>query len=324
MTDIFKHIIHAPQLIITWTMFFGFGLVFYVAYIVKNRIQFSIIDLYKHCVPFDVLREKSFHTDLKIYFIGKLTDGFIVAPAVLLTALCCEKYSSMLHLAFPAFNTIEFNVFYAGICTILMFLVAEFSDYLCHYVEHKVPFLWELHKVHHSAQMLNPLTSKRGHPVSMALEAIVRGLLTAIPGGLFMFLFGLSVVEATSLSWVASKIFVLLTLDPLKHSHLPISLGIFDKILISPHMHQIHHSKVQDHWDKNFGTNLSIFDWALGTAYKPSRGEISVFGIAGLKDETLMKYNSLYGSYVDPVMKSYKKIRKFLGGKLGLTGRSAS
>lgn len=324
MTDMFKYILHMPQLIITWAMFFGFGAAIYIAYIVKNGIGFSIRELSDHCVPFNPLTEKSFHTDVKIYTIAKITDGFIVIPAILLTALCCEAYSSLAHLAFPSFQFVQFSVFYASGCTIIIFFVAEFSDFICHYVEHKVPFLWELHKVHHSAQTLNPLTSKRGHPVPVALTAIVRGLFTAVPGGLFMFLFGLSVVEATSLSWVASKVFVLLTLDPLKHSHLPISLGIFDKLLISPHMHQIHHSKVQAHWDKNFGTNISIFDWMLGTAYKPSRGEKPIFGISGLSDETLMKYNSLYGSYIAPLVKSYKKIKKLFVSKSGLTGRSAS
>lgn len=324
MTDFFKQIIHAPQLLITWTMFFGFGLAFYVAYIAKNRAKFSLRGLAKHCVPFNVLTEKSFHTDVKIYIIGKLTGSFIVIPAIFLTAVCCNAYSSLAHLLFPDFKNLEFSIFYASICTIVVFVVVEFSDFICHYVEHKVPFLWELHKVHHSAQTLNPLTSKRGHPVGMALEAIVRGLLTAVPGGLFMFLFGLSVVEATSLSWVASKVFILLTLDPLKHSHLPISLGFFDKFLISPHMHQIHHSKVQAHWDKNFGTNLSIFDWMFGTAYRPSRNEMPVFGISGLKDETLMKYNSLYGSYVAPLTRSYRKIRKMFNHETGSTERSAS
>lgn len=321
MTELLNHVVHAPQFLITWAIFFGFGIAVYLIYIVKNDMKFALKELAHHCVPFNVLTEKSFHTDVKIYVIGKLTDGFIIIPAVLLTALCCEAYSSLAHQLFPSFQAIPLTVFYAGICTIVMFFVAEFSDFLCHYVEHKVPFLWELHKVHHSAQSLNPLTSKRGHPLAVALEAIVRGLLTAVPGGLFMFLFGLSVVEATSLSWVASKVFILLTLDPLKHSHLPISLGAFDKFLISPHMHQIHHSKVQAHWDKNFGTNLSIFDWMLGTAYKPGRGEKPVFGISGLSDETLMKYNSLYGSYVAPIIKSYKKIRKLFVAKASLPGR---
>lgn len=59
MTDFFKQIIHAPQLLITWTMFFGFGLAFYVAYIAKNRAKFSLRGLAKHCVPFNVLTEKA-------------------------------------------------------------------------------------------------------------------------------------------------------------------------------------------------------------------------------------------------------------------------
>lgn len=313
MTDLARLIIHAPQFLITWSVFFGFGLITYVIYSLRNKKYFGFRELYEHCVPFNILTEASFHADVKIYLIGKFTDGFVFIPAIMLNAWLCLSLKELLSGFAPDYRAMEFTVTAASICTVVVFVVVEFSDFLFHYAEHKVPMLWELHKVHHSAQSLNPLTSKRGHPVSLALGGLTRASLTAIPGGLFVFLYDITVVEAAALSVVASKIFVIATLDPLKHSHHPISLGWFDRLLISPHMHQIHHSKSQPHWDKNFGTNLSIFDWMSGTAYKPDRGEKAVYGISGHSDEALSKYNTLYGAYMRPLLKSLKKGRKALG-----------
>lgn len=309
MKELLDYIIHGPQLLVTWSIFFGFGIIIYVIYAINNNYKFAFSELIEHCLPFNVFTDRSFHADVKIYFIAKSIDGFIFIPGVFINAWVSVYLSRFLKSVIP-FHAIEFTVFMASICAIVMFVVVEFSDFVCHYAEHKIPVLWELHKVHHSAQSLNPLTAKRGHPLANVLEGIVRGILTAIPGGLFIFLFNITIVEAMSLSIVASKIFVLATLDPLKHSHHAISLGIFDKLLISPHMHQIHHSKTQAHWDKNFGTNLSIFDWIIGTAYKPSRGEKAVYGISGYSDETVKTYNTLYGAYVYPLVSIYEKTKK--------------
>jgi sterol desaturase/sphingolipid hydroxylase (fatty acid hydroxylase superfamily) len=308
MLDLAKYVINLPQFLITWSIFFGAGIIFYILYALRKGHRFAFRELYEHCVPFDVFRDKSFHGDLKIYFIGKLTDGILFIPTIALNAWLCLVFSNYLKAAFPGHSPVEFTILYASICTVAMFFVAEFSDYLCHYTEHKVPFLWELHKVHHSALSLNPLTSKRGHPAAMFFEGVVRSSLTGLLGGFFVSYYGITVVEATSLSFVATKIFIIATLDPLKHSHHPISLGPFDRFLISPHMHQIHHSKTQAHWDKNFGTNLSVFDWIMGTAYKPAPDEKAVYGISGLSDDTLRKYNTLYGAYISPLVKSYKKL----------------
>ena len=312
MLDLAKYVIHAPQFAITWLMFFGFGLVIYSTYAIRNNFRFAFKELLEHCIPINLFTERSFHADVKIYVIAKLIGSFVLIPALLLNGWFCSHESNLLKSIFPTYKPLEFTVAIASACTIVMFLVSEFSDFLSHYIQHKVPVLWELHKVHHSAQSLNPLTSKRGHPLALVLEGLMSGALTAVPGGLFIFLFGLTVTEAMSLSVVASKIFVIATLDPLKHSHYPISLGIFDRLLISPHMHQIHHSKTQAHWDKNFGTNLSVFDWIIGTGYKPARGEKAVYGISGYSDETLGKYNTMYGAYIHPMVRIYKRIKKML------------
>ena len=58
----------------------------------------------------------------------------------------------------------------------------------------------------------------------------------------------------------------------LRHSHVWLSYGPLEKILISPAQHQIHHSNHPEHFDKNFGICLSIWD-ILGKSWVPSGRE---------------------------------------------------
>src|SRR5262245_20304900 len=63
---------------------------------------------------------------------------------------------------------------------IVLFFAADFASWLDHYLSHKIPFLWEFHKVHHSAEVLTPLTNYRVHPVDSLyyynIKALVMGL----------------------------------------------------------------------------------------------------------------------------------------------------
>jgi hypothetical protein len=98
--------------------------------------------------------------------------------------------------------------------------------------------------------LLNPLTTKRGHSLPIAYGGIAGGVLSGIPAGIFAFLFGLTLTDVLFLGAVGSRIGTLATLDPLKHSHFPVNFGWLDRILISPHMHQVHHSSLTPHLDK--------------------------------------------------------------------------
>ena len=52
----------------------------------------------------------------------------------------------------------------------------------------------------------------------------------------------------------------------LRHSHIKIRYPKFvERILISPGQHQIHHSVEQQHYDKNFGVALAIWDLMFGS-----------------------------------------------------------
>src|SRR5262249_44177047 len=60
-------------------------------------------------------------------------------------------------------------------------LLIDFCYWIQHVVNHKIPFLWQLHAVHHSQQQLNFFTDFRYHP----LEYVIRETFLVVP---FLFL----------------------------------------------------------------------------------------------------------------------------------------
>ena len=76
------------------------------------------------------------------------------------------------------------------VITLMLFLAYELGYYFNHWLSHKVPMLWEFHKVHHSAEVLTPLTNFRVHPVYAWIFANILALSTAIANGLGNYMFG--------------------------------------------------------------------------------------------------------------------------------------
>lgn len=164
--------------------------------------------------------------------------------------------------------------------TILAFLVEDWSRFFLHRLMHRVPLLWELHKVHHSAEVLTPFTLYRTHPLEALLNgargAVAVGLLT----GVFAWRFGpglrvyeLLGVEAIGLLWT-------LLGANLRHSHVYVSYGrSLEHLLVSPAQHQLHHSRDPRHADRNFGTVLAVWDWLGGSLLTAEKPERLVFGL---------------------------------------------
>ena len=77
-----------------------------------------------------------------------------------------------------------------AIITAMLFLAYELGYWFNHWLSHKVPFLWEFHKVHHSAEVLTPLTVFRVHPVYTWIFANILAFSAAGANGLGHYLFG--------------------------------------------------------------------------------------------------------------------------------------
>ncbi|MEQ1716580.1 MAG: sterol desaturase family protein [Hyphomicrobium sp.] len=166
------------------------------------------------------------------------------------------------------------------VLTITLFVVDDFLRWLAHYTFHRIPELWEFHKVHHSAEVLNFATAERHHPVEVLMTAALLTTAFGVINGLFIAFFG----DKVTVSTVAGANIFLFAFNiaggALRHSPFWISFGPrVEKWIISPAMHQIHHSDKPEHYDRNMGGSLAVWDRMFGTLHIPRGREIEGFGI---------------------------------------------
>ena len=197
--------------------------------------------------------------------------------------------------------------------TFSLYMAYEFAYWLDHYLSHKLPFLWEFHKVHHSATVLTPFTNWRVHPVDTIVFFNILSLVIGSVHGLMNYLLGQELSPQMLFGQNAFFLIYLYLSQHLQHSQLWISWGGWaGKIFASPAHHQIHHSNHPRHYNKNLGAGLVLFDWLFGTLHIPARKrEALTFGVVG--DAHL---HSFVSSTFVPFVKSAKHLRALPGKTL--------
>lgn len=176
---------------------------------------------------------------------------------------------------------------------VLGVLLLDFiGAYLAHLVEHKVKPLWMVHLVHHSDHHVDTTTANRHHP----LESLVRFSFTLLavfilgaPIGVVMLYQSLSVV-----------------LSQFNHANinLPVKLDQWlSYVLVTPHMHKVHHHYVLPYTDSNYGNIFAIWDRLFGTYMHLDAARI-VYGVDVFPNE---EENSRVGSLLKQPFQSYQK-----------------
>jgi sterol desaturase/sphingolipid hydroxylase (fatty acid hydroxylase superfamily) len=179
--------------------------------------------------------------------------------------------------------------------TIALLVVEDFARYWAHRIMHMSPLLWQFHKVHHSPEVLVPFSQMRNHPVNGLVNLIRSGLSIGVVTGVFLLIFPGQLNAITILGVNAGRFVFDAMGSHLRHSHVWLSWGPrLSRILISPAQHQIHHSRLPRHFDKNFGSQFAIWDWMFGTLYVPERRERVAFGIGRKETERLQSVKALY------------------------------
>ena len=272
----------------------------------KLSLKSTIIKIFSPKILFS----KSSKSDYKIFILNQLIMSF-VSP-VLVTQLTIATFlffylHSVSWLSAGMFESTSI-IIVSVIFTSVHFILDDFSKYVVHRFMHKWHILWALHKVHHSATTLTPMTVFRTHPLEGVLFSLRSAITQAITISIFVFLFGSNV---DLLTVIGANIFVFLFNifgSNLRHSHVGIKYWKWlEYIIISPAQHQVHHSLYQGHHDKNFGAAFAIWDWIFGSLHHSEDTDKLKLGI---EEYPTKSTHTLSNLYFQPLFEIYRIVSK--------------
>lgn len=165
---------------------------------------------------------------------------------------------------------------------LLAVLLLDAWTYLWHRMNHRIPFLWRFHRVHHSDRQMDVTTATRFHFGEIVLSSALR-----IP---LIILLGVYVWELV--------LYETLMFAVVQFHHADIRLpDALDRILrvviVTPNMHKVHHSRIRLETDSNYSAFLSIWDRLFSSfRIRPDPSEIE-FGLDEFSPEDAASMASL-------------------------------
>lgn len=213
---------------------------------------------------------KSSRGDYSIFFINRVFTLFI-SPLLLTQLVVATGLFHVLHRIdwpeFPAAASLPTLLIVVAF-TVTIFLLDDLTKYIVHRWMHKWPLLWALHKTHHSATNLTPLTIYRTHP----LEGIIFSLRSAFTQGVALSIFFYWFGDKVDLMTVLGVNVLVFTFNVagsnLRHSHIGIRYWRWlEYVLISPAQHQLHHSVETDDLTLGLGQGEPDIDHSLYAMY---------------------------------------------------------
>jgi sterol desaturase/sphingolipid hydroxylase (fatty acid hydroxylase superfamily) len=257
-----------------------FGAVAYVVHYARQHDRFSVAGLFRQLFRKEVYAHPSARLDYVIFTLNHL-----FTPGALATRYLPASWvgAMVAHYLTTAFGTHHIAI--GGVPSLILFALAlavvnDFNDFVIHVLLHRVPLLWEFHKLHHSAEVMTPLTVDRLHP----MEQVIGGFVTLPIMGLYTGVVAYLLVgspHSLSIFGVNAVYFAFFTAGQhLRHSDIWLAWPrALSYVLISPAQHQIHHSIAPEHRDHNYGFIFAFWDWAFGSLYVPRRKETLVYGL---------------------------------------------
>ena len=231
--------------------------------------------------PSQVWRTPSARLDVKYFFLHEIIMSLApVGSVVLLSNWAFQGWMTVAGRAQPestAGSPGQWGL--AALYTIGVVALVDFIAYAIHVAQHRVPLLWEFHRVHHSPRVLNPLTNFREHPLDPFAYAVGTGVGAGTLMAVVTLLVGYTPTEVTQIVVASTLAFEGLGYH-LRHSHVWLK---WPKPLVylfgCPAHHQVHHSYHPRHINKNFAFMFPFWDVLFGTFELPDTPDDIVFGI---------------------------------------------
>lgn len=281
-------------------------LVFMVNKLRKGEAQ--DVSLLRWLVPVAVLKHPSAQADLAFYVINKMLLVMIYGSVLVTSPIAYAAVTGLLGLVFgPPGEGFAPHVGFSILTTLVVVLVLDFSLWFLHYIFHRVPMLWDYHKVHHSAEVMTPITAARMHPVEEVFDSLVAGLSVGAAFAIMKYSLGPAAAVVTLFEINILLAVFYFSAFHLRHSHVWLRYPYWlQHILVCPAQHQIHHSVDRKHWDKNMGFIFAFWDWIFGTLYAPKGKEEITYGLGTEEDGGT--WHSVRALYLLPFQQNLEKL----------------
>ena len=267
----------------------------------RSRVKGSF---FRWVFPSEIYNHKSHWVDIKLFLMGRLLALMGVFNAVVASALVATMITSFCGPADS--DSQQWHPFYMAL---LVIVAADFGTYWVHRLHHEYPLLWPFHAVHHSAEVMTPITAFRKHPVYDLTANAVRGVILGLLQGILLALF---VGEVQFMQLLGVNVFYVtfnIFGSNIRHSHIWLSYGpVLEHILISPAQHQVHHSIEPRHFNKNYGEVFAIWDWMFGTLYVLREREQLKFGLGDEHGDRIQQpHDSLWNALIVPIKECWQQ-----------------
>lgn len=280
----------------------------------------SLKDFFQMMFSQRLLWHPSTRLDMRLWII----NGIILGSAytwLAISALFCRAFAhagltSVLGahapLAWPTWSVL-------ALATVAELLAYEFAYWFGHFLFHRYAWLWEFHKVHHSAEVMTTFTELRQHPIEIMAFVNLIALSTGTVFGVMTYVFGPGAHPFTLLNGNIALMLFLMSWGHLRPSHMWIAFrGVAGRLFQSPAHHQLHHSDNPLHWDKNLGFALAVWDWVFGTLVIPeTRRQDITFGVGVDNDQ----YHTIADNFVTPFVKSWGHVAAWAKGPAPTAGQ---
>jgi sterol desaturase/sphingolipid hydroxylase (fatty acid hydroxylase superfamily) len=247
--------------------------------------------------------------DLRYYFVNAVIFSCLFAPIALQSSsitAALDHWASFLNhgTPMPFFDFKKMGdsnitaLLLKAVYTIAFFVAYDAGRFIAHSLLHDIEWLWEFHKIHHSAQVLTPFTGFRVHPVDLlimvSVPALTTGLLTW-----FFYSFVCADIDFYTLFNLHVLVGCFNFIDNLRHWNVWVTYPEpLNKWFISPAHHQLHHSAAKEHWGCNRGFELAVWDRLYKTLVIPSKEPEKIE--LGLGDGNDSHWRSLSQLYFNP------------------------
>jgi sterol desaturase/sphingolipid hydroxylase (fatty acid hydroxylase superfamily) len=280
----------------------------------RRRVSFAVIRRAVFRRRF--LSDRSLRADIGFFFLNTLTLSALIGWGIFSGESVARALENGLTSVFGTRLPVEWpEPPLRAVVTLALFVAYEFGYWLDHFLKHRIPFLWETHKPHHSAETLTPFTVWRVHPLDTLIFANILALTVGAASGFIAYGLGreVSVFSVDGANFIL-VVFIYAYVH-LQHSQFWIPFtGALGRVFMSPAQHQIHHSSDPRHHDRNFGSCLSVFDWLFGTLELPSAESPGLkFGV----DQQRSAPHSVTTLLITPVLASLGLVAAGSAGAIG-------